>query len=55
MSHVGAFDERIDVERPGQGVARTATFARPSACRNCDLPKRAVQAREDVIVTSRVC
>ena len=55
MSHVGAFDERIDVESPGEGVARTATFARPPVCRNRDLPKRAVQAREDVIVTSGVC
>ncbi len=54
ISRVGAFDERIEVESPGQGVARTTTFACPPECRNCDLPKRAVQAREDVIVTSRV-
>ena len=41
MSHGGAFDERIDVESPSQGVARTAIFARPPECRNCDLPTRA--------------
>jgi len=55
MSHGGAFDERIDLENPGQGVARTAIFARSPECRNCYVPNGAVQAREEVIVTSRVC
>ena len=55
MSHVGAFDGRIDLESAGKWVARTATLARPPECSKCDLPKRAVQAREDVIVTSREC
>ena len=55
MSHGGAFDERIDLENPGQGVARTAIFARSPQCRNCYVPNGAVQAREEVIVTSRVC
>jgi len=39
----------------GHGVAESAPFGCPRVCRHCYLPKRTVQARQEVIVTSRVC
>ena len=50
---VWAFDDRIELESPGHGAARTATFSCPLVCRNCYVPNGAVQAREAVIVTAR--
>lgn len=52
---IGAFDDRIELENPGHGAAKTATFACPPECRNCRVPNGAVEAREEEIVPSRVC